>query len=72
MPELLDFDKDLIHLEAASKVFQLAYHYLQIKYVTEQLTLVIPTDPTEVGCRRNASNKQRSSEGGAGVSCFRK
>lgn len=26
MPELLDFDKDLIHLEAASKVFQLAYH----------------------------------------------
>lgn len=27
MPELLDFDKDLIHLEAASKVFHLAYHY---------------------------------------------
>jgi hypothetical protein len=24
MPELLDFDKDLIHLEAASKVLQLA------------------------------------------------
>jgi len=68
MPELLDFDKDLIHLEAASKVFQLAYlctsgmemSFLHIKYVTEQLNLLIPTDPAEVACGRNASDKQRS------------
>jgi hypothetical protein len=68
MPELLDFDKDLIHLEAASKVFQLLMlcicgwllNCLLIKYVTEQLNVLIPTDPTEVACGRNASNKQRS------------
>ena len=68
MPELLDFDKDLIHLEAASKVFLLAYFctsgwkmsFLLLKYVIEQLNLLIPTDPTEVACGRNASDKQRS------------
>jgi len=50
MPELLDFDKDLIHLEAASKVFLLAYlctsgwkmSFLLLKYVTEQLNLLFP------------------------------
>jgi hypothetical protein len=67
MHELLDFDKDLIHLEAASKVLQLAKmlrfwmnkNLLFVKYVGEHLNFSIPTDSIEVACRRNASNKQR-------------
>jgi hypothetical protein len=60
--------QDLIHLETASKVFQLLMfctcgwilNSLLIKYVTGQLNVLIPTDPTEVARGRNASNKQRS------------
>jgi len=65
MPELLDFDKDLVHLEAASKVFSVNNIFINLindRCTTHALMNLLmglptlcPTDSTKSIGRGNAS-----------------